>query len=143
MGPRTLLRNGRFLRVWITGGFIGTMRWLEILVIAVYTLEVTGSPLMVALMMLARALPMFLFGSIAGVYAERIDRRRIMICVLFGGCAVSAGPGALAQPLANLCNVTEQHGRSKQRYRCQRHFAPLTPAAGISHHCRLHRTDRF
>ena len=96
MGPRTLLRDGRFLRVWIAGGFIGVMRWLEILVIAVYTLEATGSPLMVALMMLARALPMFLFGSIAGVYAERINRRHIMIAVLFGGGAVSAGLAALA-----------------------------------------------
>ena len=56
MGPLTLLRDPRFLRVWVTGGFIGTMRWLEILVFAVYTLEVTGSPLAVAIMMLARAL---------------------------------------------------------------------------------------
>ncbi len=96
MSPRTLLRDGRFLRVWMAGGFIGTMRWLEILVIAVYTLEVTGSPLAVALMMLARALPMFLFGAVTGVVAERVNRRHIMIVVLFGGCAVSAALWALA-----------------------------------------------
>jgi len=92
----TLLRDPRFLRVWVSGGFIGTMRWLEILVIAVYTLEVTGSPLAVALMMLARALPMFLFGAVTGALAERINRRHIMIVVLFSACAVSAGLGALA-----------------------------------------------
>ena len=96
MGPRTLLRDGRFLRLWIAGGCIGTMRWLEILVIAVYTLEVTGSPLAVALMMLARALPMFLFGAITGAVAERVNRRHIMITVLFGGCAVSTALWALA-----------------------------------------------
>ena len=96
MGPRTLLRDGRFLRLWIAGGCIGTMRWMEILVIAVYTLEVTGSPLMVALMMLARALPMFLFGAITGAVAERVNRRHIMITVLFGGCAVSTALWALA-----------------------------------------------
>ncbi len=91
LGPLTLLRDGGFLRVWMTGGLIGTMRWLEILMIAVYTLEVTGSALAVALMMLARALPMFLFGSITGVIAERVNRRHIMIVVLFSACVVSAG----------------------------------------------------
>lgn len=96
MGPLTLLRDGRFLRVWMAGGSIGAMRWLEILVIAVYTLEVTGSPLAVALMLLARALPMFLFGTIAGAIAEQINRRHIMIFALFGGGAVSAGLGVLA-----------------------------------------------
>ncbi len=96
MGPLTLLRDGRFVRVWMAGGSIGAMRWLEILVIAVYTLEVTGSPLAVALMLLARALPMFLFGMIAGAIAEQINRRHIMIFVLFGGGAVSAGLGVLA-----------------------------------------------
>ena len=96
MGPLTLLRDPRFLRVWMTGGFIGTMRWLEILMIAVYTLEVTGSPLAVAIMMLARALPMFLFGAVTGAVAERINRRHIMIVVLFSACAASAGLGVLA-----------------------------------------------
>ncbi len=96
MGPLTLLRDPRFFRVWMTGGFIGAMRWLEILVIAVYTLEVTGSPLAVAIMMLARALPMFLFGAVTGAVAERINRRHIMIVVLFSACVVSAGLGVLA-----------------------------------------------
>ena len=96
MRPLDLLRDGRFLRLWLAGGFIGTMRWLEILVFAVYTLEVTGSALAVALMMLARALPMFLFGAITGVIAERINRKAMMIFVLFGACAVSATLGGLA-----------------------------------------------
>ena len=42
-GPFALLGDGRFFRVWVAGGFVGTMRWLEILVIGVFTLEVTGS----------------------------------------------------------------------------------------------------
>ena len=80
----------------MTGGLIGTMRWLEILMIAVYTLEVTGSALAVALMMLARALPMFLFGAITGAIAERINRKAMMIFALFGAGAVSATLGGLA-----------------------------------------------
>ena len=96
MAPLDLLRDRRFLRVWVTGGLIGTMRWLEILMIAVYTLEVTGSALAVALMMLARALPMFLFGAITGAIAERINRKAMMIFALFGAGAVSATLGGLA-----------------------------------------------
>ena len=96
MSPLTLLRDGQFLRIWVTGGFIGTMRWLEILVIAVYALEITGSPLMVAVMMLARSLPMFLFGSITGAIAERFNRRHMMIIALIGACAVSAALAVLS-----------------------------------------------
>ena len=96
MAPLDLLRDRRLLRVWVTGGLIGTMRWLEILMIAVYTLEVTGSALAVALMMLARALPMFLFGAITGAIAERINRKAMMIFALFGAGAVSATLGGLA-----------------------------------------------
>jgi MFS family permease len=77
-----LLRDGRFFRIWIAGGFVGTMRWLEILVIAVFTLEVTGSAFQVALMMMVRSLPMFLFGAVSGAIAEQVNRKTIMVCAL-------------------------------------------------------------
>ena len=96
VGPRALLADGRYRRVWITGGFIGTMRWLEILVIGVYTLEVTGSALVVALMMVARALPMFLFGSLAGAVAEQVNRKHFLAGALIGSVAVSGTLAALA-----------------------------------------------
>ena len=96
MGPRALLADGRYRRVWITGGFVGTMRWLEILVIGVYTLEATGSALQVALMMVARALPMFLFGSVTGAVAEQVNRKHLLVGALIGSVAVSGTLAALA-----------------------------------------------
>ena len=35
----SLLRDGAFLRVWLTGGAAGVLRWLELLAISVYVLE--------------------------------------------------------------------------------------------------------
>ena len=96
MGPRALLADGRYRRVWITGGFVGTMRWLEILVIGVYTLEATGSALQVALMMVARALPMFLFGSVTGAVAEQVNRKHLLVGALIGSVTVSGTLAALA-----------------------------------------------
>ncbi len=55
--------------MWITSGFVGIMRWLEILMIGVFALEATGSAFQVALMMVMRALPLFLFGTLSGAVA--------------------------------------------------------------------------
>lgn len=57
----------------------GTMRWLEVLAVGVYTLEQTGSPFLVALMYFVRTVPMLLLGSLMGALAERIDRRKMLI----------------------------------------------------------------
>ena len=68
-GPLALLRDGRYRRVWITSGFVGIMRWLEILMIGVFVLEATGSAFQVALVMVVCALPLFLFGTLSGAVA--------------------------------------------------------------------------
>jgi MFS family permease len=96
IGPRTLLRDGRYLRVWIAGGVVGTMRWLEILVIAVYVLQVTGSAFQVALMLVLRSLPMFLLGSISGAIAEQVSRKLLQAAAMIVSAAVSAVLATLA-----------------------------------------------
>ena len=96
IGPRTLLGDGRYRRVWIAGGIVGTMRWLEILVIAVYVLEATGSAFMVALMMVLRSLPMFLLGSISGAIADQVSRKLLQATALIVSAVVSAVLGVLA-----------------------------------------------
>jgi MFS family permease len=92
----SLLRDGAFLRVWLTGGAAGVLRWLELLAISVYVLETTGSPLLVALMTFLRMAPMFLFGIPAGALADRYDRKRLLLI----GLLALAAAGALLTPLA-------------------------------------------
>jgi len=73
-----LLRDGDYLRLWLTGAITATLRWLEVLGIGVYTLEVTGSPLNVALMLFARTLPGVFLGSITGNLASRYNRKTLL-----------------------------------------------------------------
>ena len=86
----SLLREEKFRRLWITGGLGWTVRWLEILSVALYTLEVSGSAFAVASMMFARTLPTVLLGGLSGVIAERFDRRTLLRLGLTGMCINAA-----------------------------------------------------
>jgi len=89
--PLDLLKQPNFRRVWLVGAVAGTMRWLDMLAIGVYVLEVTGSALIVAMTLFVRMLPMFLFGVVAGAYAETVDRKKLLTVMLFGLCGVYIG----------------------------------------------------
>jgi MFS family permease len=75
----SVLRQPGFVILWSTGALYGTQRWLEVLAVALYAFDQTGSPLVVAAMMFARMLPMVLFGSVLGTLADRLDRRRLLL----------------------------------------------------------------
>ncbi len=91
----SLFTEKEFARLWAIGGFLGAMRWLEILVIGIYAFQVSGSPFVVAIMLVARMLPMVLFGTFIGAAVENMDRRQVLIwtCVLM---TLSALSGAVA-----------------------------------------------
>ena len=79
-----LLRDPAFLALWGVGALNSTGRWLDMLVIAIFVLDRTGSPFMVATMLMLRLLPMALFGLFGGVVAHRFERWRILR--LASGC---------------------------------------------------------
>ena len=90
----SLFTSGQFVRLWAIGGLAGAMRWLEILVIGIYAFQVSGSPFVVSLMLVARMAPMVLFGPVVGAVVESMDRRRVQIgaCILmtFGAGTIAA-----------------------------------------------------
>ncbi|TFH50120.1 MAG: MFS transporter, partial [Lysobacterales bacterium] len=92
----SLLHDARFLRIWIAGAMVGTIRWLEVLAIGVYTYRETGSPFIVACMLFARMLPIMLLGAFAGAIADRLNRRYLMMAGLASMCLVSSFLAALA-----------------------------------------------
>ena len=55
------------------------MRWLEMLAIGVFTFQVTQSALMVALITMARTVPMLLFSACTGASADGFERRRMLL----------------------------------------------------------------
>ncbi len=83
---RRLMANRDFLRLWAVGGLANAVRWVEILVGAVFTWETTQSALAVSIVSVLRALPMLLLGALTGALAEVLDRRRL----LMAGQAVTA-----------------------------------------------------
>lgn len=72
------------------------MRWFEVLAAALFTLDVTGSGLAVAVVSAARTLPMLFLGAFAGVMAEAVNRKRVLVLGQFITSAASATVAVLA-----------------------------------------------
>ncbi|MDA1258102.1 MAG: MFS transporter [Chloroflexi bacterium] len=87
--PTSIVRNPQFVRLWAIGGFTSTMMWLDMLVIALLTLDLTDSPFLVSLTFFLRFTPM-LFGMGIGIIADRFNRKRLMLLGLGIQVAVSA-----------------------------------------------------
>jgi MFS family permease len=81
--PRAwLIAEPDFWRLWLVGLVVFGVRWLEMLAVAVFAYQRTGSPFVVALLTMLRMLPMALFGAVIGALAERIERRTALILVV-------------------------------------------------------------
>jgi MFS family permease len=94
---RTRLPQQRdFWRLWLVGLAMSAVRWVELLVVAVFTYQVTGSAFVVTMMTMLRILPMALFGAFMGAWADRLDRRLALLGVLFASLLSSATIAALA-----------------------------------------------
>jgi MFS family permease len=93
---RALLGVPDFLRLWLVGGFANAMRWLELLVSAVFAYEVTGSALAVTGVVAARQLPQLAFGAFAGVVSEAVNRKLIVMLALLVPALVSTLLATLA-----------------------------------------------
>ena len=95
---RQLLRTGAFLRLWAAGGFTNAMRWLEILVAGLFVFEATHSAFAVAVVTMMRSVPMLVAGALAGVVAESLDRKRLLLA----GQVLNASTAALLALSASL-----------------------------------------
>ena len=84
-GLHALWRSDSYRRLWAVGTVVNATRWVEMLAAALFTYQVTGSDLAVALVSAARPLPMLLFGALAGAVSDAVDRKRILVA----GLAVS------------------------------------------------------
>jgi len=84
---RALLHDRNYLCIWGVGGLTGIVRWLQLLVMGVYTFETTGSPLLVSLIPILWMAPLALCGPLVGVYADRVNRRTFLLvglALIFG-----------------------------------------------------------
>jgi MFS family permease len=74
-----LRRNRGFRQLWL-GQVVSQMGdWFDTIALYTIILHLTGSGRDVGLLMVARFVPSFVFGSLSGVVADRFSRRSIMI----------------------------------------------------------------
>ncbi len=104
-GLRTLLTTPAFLRLWAIGGCVNTMRFFELLAAALFTLDVTGSGLAVAVVSAARTMPMLLFGAFSGVVTESVSRKHVLQL----GQILTCGSAIIIATLAVLGVVRPWH----------------------------------
>ena len=88
----------RYRLLWLAGLFVNAARWMDFLVLGWVTLELTNSPLLVAVAAFCRTAPMMALGLFAGLLADRVPRGRLMIIVqainLFAALALALLFGA-------------------------------------------------
>lgn len=75
----SILRRRNYSLLWF-GQLISTIGdWVLFIALPFYIFDLTGSTLATGLMFIAETLPRLFLGSIAGVFVDRWDRKRIMI----------------------------------------------------------------
>lgn len=74
----SLLAEPVFRRLWVIGVFTSIARWLDMLVVGIFAWEITGSPFLVALLVLLRLLPLAVFGPVFGTLADRLLPKRML-----------------------------------------------------------------
>ncbi len=74
----TLLKNKNFLRLWLAQLISLTILFASNYGLLVLIEEVTGSTTLVGLAIISFSLPALLFGAPAGVYVDRMNKRRVL-----------------------------------------------------------------
>ena len=79
LGARDVLRIPDFRKLWIAQGISDVGDGLTLLTVMLLVNQLTGSTLALAAVSIALAIPPLTIGLIAGTYADRVDRRRLMV----------------------------------------------------------------
>jgi MFS family permease len=79
LGSRDVLRFPDFRRLWAAQGISDIGDGLTMLTLMLLVNELTGSTMALAATAIALAIPPLTIGLVAGTYADRWDRRRIML----------------------------------------------------------------
>ncbi|HEY3061445.1 MAG TPA: MFS transporter [Chloroflexota bacterium] len=95
--PFETFRSPGYRCLWLASVLWNQARWMDQVVLGWVVLEMTNSAWHVAVIGAIRWLPLLLFGLLGGAFADRMDRRSLLIGAQAMGLLVSLGTaGALA-----------------------------------------------
>lgn len=77
----SLLRERNFGLLWLAGLISITGDWILRVALPVYVLRLTGSPAALSFVVAAGLVAGLIAGPAAGVFVDRWDRRRLLVCV--------------------------------------------------------------
>jgi len=90
------LRRHRNYRIFFTGQVVSLAgTWMQNVALAWLVLQLSGSPLAVGALAFWRFVPFTVFGLVAGVIADRIDSRKLVMATQASAMAVSAALAAV------------------------------------------------
>jgi len=75
------LRHRDFLLLWLSNLCNASASWFQQITIPWVVWEISGSPFLVGVAAGMRSIPFLLIGPLAGVFADRIDRRKMVLVV--------------------------------------------------------------
>lgn len=84
-GPFSALRHRRFAIFWVAAAVSTTGTWLSNLAVPFVIFEMTHSATWVGIGAAAQFVPNVLMGPLGGAWADRFDRRRVLIVTQVGG----------------------------------------------------------
>lgn len=76
---RRLIHNRDFVALWIGQAISSIGDYFSLLAIPIFINRLTGSVMLVGLSFISGMLPALVLGPIAGVFVDRLDRRKVMI----------------------------------------------------------------
>ncbi len=89
--------NHSFRLLWTANFFAYVSRWMQMTLLGWLVLELTNSPLRVALVGFFGMLPLLMLGMIGGVLADRVNRHRLLIITQIGSFIAALAITALLQ----------------------------------------------
>ncbi len=85
------LKRHRNYRLFFTGQLVSVIgTWMQNIALAWLVIELTSSPLAVGILAFCRFVPFTLFGLFAGVVADRIENRKLVLTTQLFSMAISA-----------------------------------------------------
>ncbi len=111
-----VLKNYDFAKLWFTQVCTQLVRYILSFAVLLQAFKLTESSLAVSIILVAFGLATVFFGSLAGVYADRFDRRNLLILITFAQAFVILGYIPFEKNFVALAVITFLYSSFNQFY---------------------------